>query len=448
MTTTTGEPIIEPTTGTASAVGPALSAPSALSVGGGRTPDEEVALRRAVEALRSGVPSRDAVAITGSGQSAIEDRFAGLLERTAAGTPGGLLIGGGFGSGKSHLLEHLSVLALEQGHTVSRVVISKETPLHDPAKVLAAALSSAVTRDRPRPALEEAAVALDIDGREHLELLRWASSADSGLNERFAVTLDLFARLRHRDATYANTLVRFWSGDPVPVPELRRRARDLGLPRPTLSPVKAKELAVQRLRFAARLLAAAGSRGWVILFDEVELIGRYSLLQRARSYAEIARWTRGGHGGQGTPLAAVLAMTDDFEAAVITGRRDREVVPEKLHAKGTAGTAELAVLARQGMRVIDREMHLLVPPDDAELDQVYTRLKQLHGEVFGWDPPDVGGLERLGANRMRQYVRAWINEWDLLRLDPRHRPDTRLSEIVSNYTEDPDLERADFSSED
>ncbi|MDQ1295011.1 MAG: hypothetical protein QG608_2896 [Actinomycetota bacterium] len=451
MTTTTGELIIEPAGGTTCAAGTALSVsntPNTPSADGGSSLAEDVKLRRAVEALRSGVPSRDAVAITGSGQSAIEDRFAGLMERTAAGTPGGLLIGGGFGSGKSHLLEHLSVLALEQGCTVSRVVISKETPLHDPAKVLAAALSSAVTKGRPRPALEEAAAALDLDGREYLELLRWASSADSGLNERFAVTLDLFARLRHRDATYANTLVRFWSGDPVPMPELRRRVRDLGLPRPVLSPVKAKELAVQRLRFAARLLAAAGSRGWVILFDEVELIGRYSLLQRARSYAEIARWTKGQHGGQGTPLAAVLAMTDDFEAAVITGRRDRDVVPEKLHAKGTAEAAELAVLAQRGMQVIDREMHLLAPPDDTELDQVYTRLKQLHGEVFGWEPPDVVGLERLGANRMRQYVRAWINEWDLLRLDPRHRPDTRLTEIVSNYTEDPDLERANSSPED
>jgi hypothetical protein len=54
------------------------------------------------------------------------------------------------------------------------------------------------------------------------------------------------------------------------------------------------------------------------------------------------------------------------------------------------------------------------PPDEAELDQAYARLKELHGEVFGWQPPDVKGLERLGATRMRQYVRAWINEWEIL----------------------------------
>ena len=47
-------------------------------------PSEElVARRRAVEALRSGVPSRDAVAALGSGQPEAEDRFTALLEQVA-----------------------------------------------------------------------------------------------------------------------------------------------------------------------------------------------------------------------------------------------------------------------------------------------------------------------------------------------------------------------------
>ena len=56
--------------------------------------------------------------------------------------------------------------------------------------------------------------------------------------------------------------------------------------------------------------------------------------------------------------------------------------------------------------------------------------------------PDVVGLERLGATRMRQYVRAWINEWDLVRLDPAFRAQTVAVEIVSDYREDSDLEGA------
>jgi hypothetical protein len=390
-----------------------------------------------------GVPPPDAVAATGSGQAAIEDRFESLREAAAAGNPGGVLLGGGFGSGKSHLLEHLAQLALDAGFTVSRVVISKETPLHDPAKVFAAAAGSAVLPGHPGPAIAEAAAAIDPDGRAYAELLRWTTSPGSGLNERFAATLALFGQVRQRDAVFANTIVRFWSGDPIATPELRRRLRDLGEIRPSLPPVPARELGGQRLRFAAKLLAAAGSAGWVILFDEVELIGRYSLQQRAKSYAEIARWMRGAHGGPGVPIAAVLAMTDDFEAAVITGRNDRELVPERLRAKQTPEATALAAEAAQGMRIIDREMQLLTPPDEAELGQAYARLKELHGEVFGWLPPDVGGLERLGATRMRQYVRTWINEWDLLRLDPSYRPETEMAEVSSDYREDPALESSE-----
>jgi BREX system ATP-binding protein BrxC/D len=401
---------------------------------------KDVARRRAIEALRAGVPSRDAVEALGSGQGEIEDRFGELRGAVTGGTSAGLLIGGGFGSGKSHLLEHLAHLALGAGFTVSRVVISKEVPLHDAAKVFQAAVTSAVTDGRPAAAIADAAARLDVDGRGYAELLRWASSSGSGLNERFAATLALYAHIRERDAAFANAIVRFWSGDPIGVAELRRRLKEIGEARPSLPPVAAKELARQRLRFVARLLTATGSAGWIILFDEVELIGRYSLQQRARSYAEIARWVRGDHGAAGLPLGAVLAMTDDFEAAVISGRNDRELVPAKLRDKGTPEAVALAAAAQQGMRIVDREMTLLRQPDSVELDQAYARLKDLHGEVFGWQPPDVAGLERLGATRMRQYVRAWINEWDLIRLDPAYAPESVAVDVASDYRESPDLE--------
>lgn len=404
--------------------------------------DQTVVARRAIEALRAGVPSRDAVAALGSGQTAIEDRFQALCESVAGGSPGGLLFGGGFGSGKSHLLEHLARLALDAGWTVSRVVISKETPLHDPAKVFRAAADSALRAGQARPAIIEAAAGADLDGRAYAELLRWAASSGSELNERFPATLALFAHIRERDAAYAETILRFWSGDPIAVPELRRRLREIGEHRAALPPVAAPELARQRMRFAARLLAAAGSPGWLVFFDEVELIGRYSLLQRAKSYAELARWMRGDHGGRGVPIGAVFAITDDFEAEVISRRNDRDIVPAKLRAKDTPEAAALAAAADLGMRIIDRETHLLTPPDDVELKQAYDRLRELHGLAFDWQPPDVAGLERLGATRMRQYVRAWINEWDLVRLYPGYRPETEVLDVPTDYSEDPDLERA------
>ena len=419
---------------------------------------ELIARRRAVEALRSGVPSWDAVAVLGSGQPATEDRFTALLERASEPAwPGaespGLLLGGGFGSGKSHLLTHLGHLAMTSGFVVSTVVISKETPLHDPVKVFRAATQTAVDPGRAHGVLTESAAALDPDTPRYAELSRWVNSPVSGLDERFPATLLCHERLRGGDVPGSDetvdALVRFWGGEPLRMTDLRRALRSVGAAGLfNFAPVTARELARQRFSFAARLLRAAGHKGWVIFFDEVELIGRYSLLQRGRSYAELARWLAGREGGSGLPLVTVFAMTDDFEAAVLTGKDDRNQIPARLRAKESPEWDVTAGLAEAGMRHIEHDMLLLEPPDNDELDRAYTSLKKLHGDAFGWSPPDVAGLERLGATRMRQYVRSWINEWDLVRLDPSFLPQTQVIDIATDYREDTALESSADPRED
>jgi hypothetical protein len=351
----------------------------------------------------------------------------------------GLLLGGGFGSGKSHLLEHLADLALDRGFAISRVVVSKETPLHDPAKVLRAAVESAITHGGAVDAVAEAAAGLDPGSAGYAELLRWASGSAS-VDDRFALTLSLLPRAQAGDDEFAEAIIRFWSGDRLGVAELRRQARWAGTGRPVLATVPVQELAVQRFRFLARLFVAAGYQGWLLLFDEVELIGRYSLLQRAKSYAQLAGWLQPDPDDPASPLAVVLAMTDDFDAAVLTDKNDRELVPAKLRAKQLPHWDEVASGAEVGMRLIERDMQRLRSPDPEELDQAYQRLKALHSEAFGWDARDVVGLERLGATRMRQYVRAWINEWDLTRLDPAFHPNTEVVPVASIYTEQPELD--------
>jgi len=408
--------------------------------------DGRLAQRRAVEALRSGVPNADAVSALGSGQSDIEDRFTELLGDGAGppNSPGGgrasMLLGAGFGQGKSHLLTHLGHLATSAGFVVSTVVISKETPLHDPAKVLRAAMESAVGPDGTRDVIAEVAARLDTDSPGYAELLRWLRGPGRDMNERFEATLLLHQRLNGdapgADEEFLDSIVRFWSGDPLLMPDLRRQLKAVGEAKTfAFSPVKARDLARQRLRFLPRLLRAGGHTGWVVLFDEVELIGRYSLLQRGRSYAELARWLDGDPGDEREPLVTVAAITDDFETAVLSGKNDRESLPQRLRDKQTEEYAEVAALAEAGMRHIERDLLPLVPPDEAELGRAYRTLRKLHGSAYGWEPPDVPGLEQLGATRMRQYVRAWINEWDLVRLDPSYQPISDVIDVPNDYGE-------------
>jgi hypothetical protein len=247
------------------------------------------------------------------------------------------------------------------------------------------------------------------------------------------------------DPEVRDRITGFWSGDPLNVGQVRKWLRDLGEGAAfRIESVPAGELALQRFVFLPHLAIAAGYAGWVLLVDELELIGRYSFKQRARSYAELARWA-GKSKELGVPgLAAAFAITTDFDAAILHERNDLEVIPGKLRASEREGDRSLAARAEQGMRFIAREVVRLKGPDWARLEGVHQDVRVLYGQVYGWDPPQVEVGERLSTTRIRQYVRRWINEWDLHRLYPDYvAGDTVFDVLVPDYSERPELEAAD-----
>lgn len=397
---------------------------------------------RAIEALRSGVPNRDAVISLGTTQPHIEEAFLeklALAERGEA--AGGLLIEGDFGTGKSHLLQFLQQRAVDRRFVTSRVVISKETPLHDVAKVLRSAIENSVVPERRGVAIHEITESLRFDTPEFDALYAWAGSPQSGLNERFPATLYLFQHMRGQNADMTETILRFWAGDTIRVGDLNRALTDFGQ-RGTWSfkSVPARELAVQRLRFLARLIRAAGYSGWAILFDEVELIGRYSLLQRGRAYAEIARWLRGFQKESLDYVTSVLALTTDFTSAVLDAKNDLDAVPNRLRARGKPEDDLAATRAEQGMRLLKNTNLQLERQTEHSIRATYLKLRELHRIAYGWAPPELQVQIREMTTPMRQYVRSWINEWDLRRLDPGYQPDIEVDIISSDYSEASELE--------
>ena len=85
-----------------------------------RPPSQErIAAQRALEALRNGVPNRDAVSALGCMQPAALDAFQERIDQLVSETREpplveGMLISGGFGTGKSHTLAYLEQQALER----------------------------------------------------------------------------------------------------------------------------------------------------------------------------------------------------------------------------------------------------------------------------------------------------------------------------------------------
>jgi len=210
----------------------------------------------------------------------------------------------------------------------------------------------------------------------------------------------------------------------------------------SLKPVKVEDLALQRFIFASRLILAAGFSGWVLLIDEVELVDRYSLLQRGRSYAELARWMGRVEGEVYPGLTAVAAITDDFDLAVLQEKSDRDIVGARLRGKETDEYMTLAGRAETGMRLIEREALTLEPPDESTLIHTYERLKEIHSKAYSWDPPEIPTPVASVRRAMRSYVRRWVNEWDLKRLYPGAELSTEdEQEIRPTYEQDDSLEQ-------
>lgn len=407
------------------------------------TDPQSIEYRRALEALRNGVPNRHAVSVLGSNQPKVESVF---LKRLSSANEGkrvpGLLISGGFGSGKSHLLDYFEHLAIGKNFVCSRVVISKETPLFDPAKMYSAAIDSALVPGVSGEAIREIALRLQPNSRAYAEFFEWANSPASRLSELFKATILLHERLNN-DPELVDQIANFWSGERIAVSRIRQGLKQVNCSGMySLKPVKIKDLALQRFIFASRLILAAGYSGWVLLIDEVELVGRYSLLQRGKSYAELARWMGRVEGEVYPGLIAVAAITDDFDLAVLQEKGDRDIVGAKLLAKDTDEYLTLAGRAETGMRLIEREALALEPPDESTLTHTYQRLKEIHSKAYSWDPPEIPPAVISMTRRMRSYVRRWVNEWDLKRLYPGAELSTEEEqEIGPAYEEDDSLEQ-------
>ena len=351
-----------------------------------------------------------------------------------------MLIAGDFGAGKSHLLEHFEHLALgpelrlqpgrrEQGDAVLRLgedVSGRGRQWRSPRR------QSRRHGGRDRDQADGA------QGRALRALFRWADAADNGLHRIFPATLMVHERLPDQEAL--NAIRWFWSGDRVAVGDVKRGLRQIGQQSAyTFRAPKLRELPPQRLRFVLEMIKTAGYRGWVVLIDELELIGSYSLLQRARSYAELARWMGAADAASYPGLVVAAAITEDFVEAILEEKGDRLKVPARLREREEADTARQAEL---GMQWLASRRTRLGEVTDDEVEAAIDHIRRIYSRAYDWSAPAVAAAAG-GAGfqkRMRYKVRSAITTWDLQRLHPDSRPDMESEEYHPSYTEDRDLE--------
>ncbi|MGE3938232.1 MAG: BREX system ATP-binding domain-containing protein [Nitrospirales bacterium] len=404
-------------------------------------PDLEA--RRVIEGLRAGVPNRHVVNALGCLQPEIEGRFRRLLEATqnnvTAGTcPRGMVIDGEFGAGKSHVLEYLQNLALESNFICSRIVISKETPLYHPVRLYYSAIESAVIPNKRGEVFAEIASECDVWTPRYKDLVNWVNNPENGIDARFAATLFLYERMSS-DMELGHRMARFWTGDPVNVGDLKRFLHEAGFAgKYAFGKASVTQLALQRFQFAARLMQAAGYSGWILLIDEVELVGRYSVNQRAKSYGEVARLMQMDGGPSLPGLGTVLALTNDFRSEVLEKKGDKTKLVEKLRAKGTEQDIQLAAKAELGMKLLETQRIPIGQPPVDVIEDVHRTVRTLHLKGHGWrmwEQATDAPATILPDASMRKYVKSWVTQWDFHRLFPNEECELESANWKFTYEE-------------
>jgi hypothetical protein len=73
-------------------------------------------------------------------------------------------------------------------------------------------------------------------------------------------------------------------------------------------------------------------------------------------------------------------------------------------------------------------------PDD--LVACHDKVLRLYSAAYNWPAPPLPPAERTSSRTMRQYIKGWITQWDLLRLFGGVGGALVDDRIATNYTED------------
>ncbi len=357
--------------------------------------------RRAIEALRSGVPNKDAVLLLPPKQNNIEAGIQKLLDINENNS--GLIISGSFGSGKSHFLKYIRQTALCHRYVVSQVSVNKESPLSDLKKLYELAVESSEVSDKTGNALLEIAHAYSPSkAPRHNNLLTWLDKRED-IDPRF-----MAATLLLCDDELQPKIVDFLCGQGINASDLRK-----GLKRLNIDYIKIgspyKNMDRNRFEYLSMLYQAAGYNGWLILIDEADMIASYSPIGRVKAYNNLA-WLYGKE-REFTGLKSAISITNDYASVYIYGTVNDRIGLRARYNKSLY--EDLLPGAECGMDIIQNES--LEIDLGVRFSDTYNRLKEIYRDAYGWDPEDVDLLPE-NSITMRRHIRYCINQWDFLRL--------------------------------
>lgn len=374
-----------------------------------------------IESLRAGIPTRLSTRELPDLRPSLTELVRTDLERfikKCLPVPGHL-IWGQYGQGKTHALTTIEHLALDMGFAVSRVTLSREVSLHNFLNFYRRIASNIRFPNSRIPGLLG-----PLSRMRRGDLPRTLIQK----NDRYSHPLPaiVLEDLLEVYGEEQDKLYSFLMGINSPIAELRRihrESRHEAMP-PFQRRFRRSVDSVALMNLLADVTRFCGFNGWVILIDEVELVGRLGKVSRVKAYlnlTEMLQWDK----VPAYPFYTVGAVASDLQDNqwYLAGPKqgDTEILPEA--ARNSFDDEASKRLTRFFSRAMeDGHCPTIRPVGKEDLVRLLERVRDFHGIAYSWQPRlDVQEvIVKIGEKPIRTHIRATLETLDLQLLTGEH----------------------------
>ncbi|MCD8299764.1 MAG: ATP-binding protein [Clostridiales bacterium] len=359
--------------------------------------------RHMIEALRSGIPSRSVGKYFSEARPRIMRMISDDLEHVRdTGASCGKIIAGKYGEGKTHLLNTVFGMAHDENMVVSYLSLSKEAPFDRLYLLYQKLAANTYLPGHAQPGF-----------MQELDQLTPNSAAANEMQLYAAMSLEtdklyylLRAYLNTEDQNEKYLLQSDLEGNFTTNAEVKRIYYRIFGERVKYKVNFSKtKHAMDYFNFLSHLFLELGYNGWVILFDETELIGRLGKKTRLKAYRSMAEFLMPGD--RMASVYTLFALGASYTEDVIEAKHEYETLAEVFpeDPEPMKSVLDLIVKADQ-----------LQPLTREEMNEILMRIQSFHGRAYDWNPQfsldTLSKATSSGGYLLRTKIRAAIEFLD------------------------------------
>jgi hypothetical protein len=371
-----------------------------------------------IESLRSGIPIQETVSVLPSLRIGVTDTIKQDMEAISSGSSvPGRIVWGDYGQGKSHFLKTVEKQALSAGFAVSMLSLNRNIASHNLLQLFQHLICAVRTPNT------------NINGfyqyLENLDKNHFTENFNFN-TERYEHELPLtmlrcLAGLLPGEESFSRCY-EFLNGEILPKSELKKITKECGEPHllKNMPSFKKNDPACARAFFGlmADFFRFLGFKGWIILIDEMELIGRLGRKSRLKSYLHL-NWLLNLRNFHSFPLYTVCAAATSLDWRSPRGRREPEVNDLTSLAEMENGLVAAERISLFFDQASGKQAIKLLPITRSDLQEMFLAISQCHAKAFDYQPdPDLSWLHRATASfdantQLRTWVRAILEACDI-----------------------------------